>query len=243
MKKFLVPTCLVLCLIGIFAVWYFGHQSTDPEELKSESKDGLPIENRPQDISSIPESTQNTDKGDTAGEIETSKEGSNSEKTNATGNTDANAALDEKNEQEQVPQQPLSAEDIAAAAAFEAYAKAEMEYDSAIKTAKEVLKAKPVDDQRLKSATDDLKNVRLRREETLRNLAAYSETAAEILAADETRAAAAEKEIDRITADDKKRSAEMKKQILVEGFNRLSPEQQRTLLERFPELRELLRED
>ena len=58
-------------------------------ELKSESKDSLQIENRPQDVSSIPESTQKTGKDDIADEIETKKEGSNSEKTNDTGgNTD-----------------------------------------------------------------------------------------------------------------------------------------------------------
>ena len=53
MKRFLVPTCVVLCIIGIFAVWYFGHQRSDQKELKSESKDSLQIENRSQDVRCI----------------------------------------------------------------------------------------------------------------------------------------------------------------------------------------------
>ena len=236
MKKFLVPIFLVFCLVGLFTLWYFGNESTDPAELKSESKDSLQIENRPQDVSSIPESTQKTGKDDIADEIETKKEGSNSEKTNDTG---GNTTLNEKKKQEQSP----SAEDIAAAAAFGAYAKAEIEYNSALETFKEALKAKPVDTQRLESATDNFKNARLQREEALRNLAPYSEAAAEILAADEARSAEAKKVIDQMRAEDQKRSAERRKQIWLEGFKRLSPEQQRTLLDKFPGLRELLRED
>jgi len=239
MKKYVIPTCVVICVIGIFAVWYFGYQSSNPEELKSESKDSLPIENHPQEESSVPESTQKTDKGDTAGEIETKRENSNTEKVNPAGNTDKNDVLEGEKEHQKLP----SAEDIAAGAAFEAYAIAEMEYGLAIETAKEALKVKPIDNQRLKSATDDLKNARLRREAALRNLVPYSEAAAEMLAADEARAAEAEKVIDRITADDKKRSAERTKQIWLEGFKRLSPEQQRTLLDKFPELKELLNEN
>ena len=75
------------------------------------------------------------------------------------------------------------------------------------------------------------------------NLAPYSEAAAEILAADEARSAEAKKVIDQMRAEDQKRSAERRKQIWLEGFKRLSPEQQRTLLDKFPGLRELLRED
>lgn len=237
MKKFLVPTYLVLCLIGIFSVWYFGHESTDQEELKSESKDSLQIENRSQDVSSDHESTQKTGKGGTAGKIETEKDDPNPEKTNAAGSTAKNAVLEGEREHKKLP----SAEDIAAGAAFEAYAKSEMEHKSAVSKLIEALKSG--DSASLEAATENLKNARLSREETLRNLVPYSEAAAEILAADEARAAAADKVIDQITADDKKRSAEMRKRILLEGLNILSPEQQRTLLDKFPELKELLEED
>ncbi|MDE0316805.1 MAG: hypothetical protein OXM61_18105 [Candidatus Poribacteria bacterium] len=242
MKKYVIPTCVVICVIGIFAVWYFGYQSTDSEKLKGESKDSLLIENHFQEESSVPEVTQKTDKGDTAGEIETERDNSNPEKTNTTGSSDKNAVLDEKDHQKSP-----SAEDIAAGAAFEAYAKSEIVHKSTISKFKEALESG--DSASLEAATDALKNARLNREEALRNLAPYSEAAAEILAADEARAAEVEKIMERMRAEDKKRSAERKKQmeekmkqVWLEGFKRLSPEQQRTLLDKFPELKELLNE-
>ncbi|MCE2401169.1 hypothetical protein J4G08_09810 [Candidatus Poribacteria bacterium] len=237
MKKFIIPTCPVFCFIGA-ALLYFGHQRSDPEELNGASKNTLQIENQPQKESSVPESTQKTGKGDTAAEIEAKKEGSNSEKTNDTG---GNTTLDDKKKQKQKLQQLPSAEDVAASAAFEAYAKSEIEHKSALSKFTEALKSG--DSASLEAATRTLKNARLSREEALRNLASYSEEAAEILAADMARAAEAEKEFDRITAEDQKRSVERRKQIWLEGFKRLSPEQQRTLLDKLPELRELLRAD
>ena len=236
MKKFLIPTCVVLCIIGILAVWYFGHQRADPKELKSESKNSLPIENHLQEESSVPEAVQKTDKGDTAGEIETKRDNSNPEKTNTDGSTDKNAVLEGEKEHQKLP----SAEDVAAANAFEAYAKAEIEHKSTVDKLIEALKSE--NSNSIASATESLKNARLRREEALRNLSPYSEVAAEILATDEARSAASEKEIDRIKADDKKRTIEMRKEMR-EWFQRLSPEQQRTLLDTFPELKELLSED
>lgn len=244
MKRFLIATCVLICIIGIFAVWYFGHQSTDSEELKGESKDSLPIENHPQEESSVSEPTQKTGKDDTAGEIETKRENSYTEKVNAAGSPAKNAVL----EGEKDDQTLLSAEDIAAGAAFEAYAKSEIVHKSAISKFKEALESG--DSASLEAATETLKNARLNREEALRNLAPYSEAAAEILAADEARSAEVEKIMERMRAEDQKRSAEMKKQreqmtkqIWLEGFKRLSPEQQRTFLEMFPELKELLNEN
>ncbi len=237
MKKFLVPICSALCIVGIFAVWYFGYQSSNPEELKSKSKDSLPIENRPQDTSSVSESTQKTGKDETADEIETKKEGSNSEKTNDTG---GNTTLNEKKKQEQSP----SAEDIAAGAAFEAYAMAEIDHKSAVSKLIEALKSE--DSASIEAATETLKNARLSREEALRNLAPYSEAAAEILAADEVRSAEAKKVMDQMRAEDQKRSTEMeerRKQFWVGWYNKLSPEQQRTLLDKYPDFRKLLQED
>lgn len=244
MKKFLIPTCVVLCLIGIFAVWYFGYQSSNSEELKSESKDSLPIENHPQEESSVSEPTQKTGKDDKVRVIETKGDNSSLEKVNPAGSTNKNAVLEGQKEHQQSP----SAEDVAAGAAFEAYAKSEIVHKSAISKFKEALESG--DSASLEAATDALKNARLNREEALRNLAPYSEAAAEILAADEARSVEVEKIMERMRAEDQKRSAEMKKQreqmtkqIWLEGFKRLSPEQQRTFLEMFPELKELLNEN
>ena len=238
MKKFLIPTCLVLCLMGIFAVWYFGHESTDPEKLKNESKDSLLIENHLQEESSVPETTQKTDGGDTAGEIETIRDDSNSEKVNAAGGTAKKAILEGEKEHQRLP----SAEDIAAANAFEAYVKAETEFDLSTESLKEALGTRPLNWDHIKSLTSDHKDAGLRRKEALRNLAPYSEAAAEILAADKVRTAADEARVAQIKAeirtDEQKRSAEW-----VEWYNRISPKQQQTLLDTFPELREFLRED
>ncbi|MDE0088694.1 MAG: hypothetical protein OXU23_23440 [Candidatus Poribacteria bacterium] len=236
MKKYVIPTCVVICVIGIFAVWYFGYQSTDSEGLKGESKDSLPIENHPQEESSVSEPTQKTGKDDKVRVIETKGDNSSLEKVNPAGSTNKNAVLEGQKEHQQSP----SAEDVAGAA-FEAYAKSEIVHKSAISKFKEALESG--DSASLEAATDALKNARLNREEALQNLAPYSEAAAEILAADEARSAEVEKIMEGMRAEDKKRSAERRKQILLEGFKRLSPEQQRTLLDKFPELRELLNEN
>ncbi len=86
----------------------------------------------------------------------------------------------------------------------------------------------------------------VRRKEALQNLAAYSEAAAEILAAEKTlsaedaaRITAIKEKLDREEAEMRKRIEEMKKQI----FDGISPEQQRTLLDELPDLKELLNED
>ena len=246
MKKFLIPICVILCIIGIFAVWYFGYQSSNPEELKSESKNSLSVENR----------SQETGKGDAAQKIETKKKSPDSDKDH---DTDRNTILNEKKKQEQSP----SAEDVAAANAFEAYIKAQMEFDLFSESLIEALKASPLDFDHINSVHKNRKDAGVRRKETLKNLAVYSETAAEILASDKTRIpeeealiAEIKEEIERdraeIRADDQKRAAEsaeteeMRKQInqiMVEYYNILSPEQQRTLLDTFPELKELLSED
>ncbi len=139
MKKVLVPTCVVLCIIGIFAVWYFGHQRSDQKGLKSESKDSVLIENHPQEESSVPETTQKTGKDDTTGEIKTKKDDPNPERVNAAGGTAKNAVLDGEKEHQKSP----SAEDVAAANAFEAYVKAEIEFDFLTESLKEALKQDP----------------------------------------------------------------------------------------------------
>ena len=246
MKKFLVPICVVLCIIGIFAVWYFGYQSSNPEKLKSESKDSLSVENR----------SQETGKGDIAQKIEAKKESSNSDKDHDTG---GNTTLNEKMKQEQSP----AAEDLAAANAFEVYVKAQMEFDLLSESLKEALKASPLDFDHINSVHKNRKDAGVRRKEALQNLAAYSEAAAEILVAEKTRTpeeealiAEIKEEIEQdradIKTDDQKRSAEsaeteeMRKQInqiMVEYYNMLSPEQQRALLDTFPELKEVLYED
>lgn len=243
------------CLLGA-ALWYFGHQRSDQKGLKSESKDSVLIENNPQEESSVPEATQKTGKDDAAREIETKRDDSNPEKVNAAGGTAKNAVLDGEKEHQKSP----SVEDVAAANAFEAYVKAEIEFDFLTESLKEALKQDPLDWEHINSAHKDRKDAMVRRKEALQYLAAYSEAAAEILAAEETfsaedaaRIAAIKEELDRekadMIADEQKRSAgieEMRKQIeemrkqIFDGF---SPEQQRTLLDELPDLKELLNED
>lgn len=250
MKKFLIPTCIVFCLLGA-ALWYFGHHRSDQKELKSESKDSVLIENHLQRDSSVPEATQKTDRGNTAGEIDSEKVG-----PNAADGTTKNVVLEDEKEH----QKPPSAEDVAAANAFEAYVKAEIEFDFFTESLKEALEATPLDWEHINSVHKDRKDAMVRRKEALQNLAAYSEAAAEILAAEATlsaedaaRIAAIKEELDREKADmitdEQKRSAgieemrrqieEMRKQI----FDGFSPEQQRTLLDELPDLKELLNED
>ena len=263
MKKFLIPTCVVLCIIGIFAVWYFGHHRSDQKELKSESKDSVLIENHLQKDLSVPEATQKTDRDDAAREIETKRDDSNPEKVNAAGGTAKNAVLDGEKEHKKSP----SAEDVAAANAFETYVKAEIEFDFFTESLKEALEATPLDWDHIESIASDREDAKVRQKEALKNLAAYSEAAAEILAAEKTlsaedaaRIAAIKEELDReeaeMIADEQKRSAgieemrrqieemrrqieEMRKQI----FDGFSLEQQRTLLDELPDLKELLNED
>ncbi len=247
MKRFLVPTCVVLCVIGIFAVWYFGHQRSNQKELKSGSKDSVLIENHPQEESSVPETTQKTGKDDAAREIETKRDDSNPEKVNAAGGTAKNAVLDGEKEHQKSP----SAEDVAAANAFEAYVKAEIEFDVYSESLIEALDATPLDVDHINSVHKNRKDAMVRRKEALQNLAVYSEAAAEILAAEETlsaedaaRIAAMKKELDReeaeMIADEQKRSAGSAKS---EEMTKQIEEIRRTLLEKYPDLKELLNED
>ncbi|MDE0086811.1 MAG: hypothetical protein OXU23_13920 [Candidatus Poribacteria bacterium] len=256
MKKVLVPTCVVLCIIGIFAVWYFGHQRSNQKELKSGSKDSVLIENHPQEESSVSEPTQKTGKDDAAREIETKRDDSYPEKVNAAGGTAKNAVLEGGKEHQKLS----SAEEVAAANAFEAYVKTEIEFDFLTESLKEALEASTLDWEHIDSVHKDRKDAMVRRKEALQNLAVYSEAAAEILAAEETlsaedaaRIAAIKEELERegteMIVDEQKRSAgieemrrqieEMRKQI----FDGFSPEQQRTLLDELPDLKELLNED
>lgn len=239
MKKFLVPVCLVIGLVGVFIIWHLGYQGAEQEVMKNESKDIAPTVDHSPDVSPELESTEETSKNDTIPETETRREDLNTGRIKNTDSLNGNGALDEKKEQEQ---KSLSVEDIEAAAAFEAYVKTEVECKLATVTLTEVLKIRPIDWQRVKSANSNLKNARLQREKALQNLAVYSEAAAEILAADEAHKAQAKKEFDQITTDSQKRFEEMQKQI-AEILNTLSPEQQRALWERIPELKELLPKD
>lgn len=247
MKKVLVPTCVVLCIIGIFAVWYFGHQCSDQKGLKSESKDSVLIKNNPQEESSVPDATQKTGKGDTTKKIETKRDNSNPEKVNAAGSTAKNVVLEGEKEHQKLP----SAEEVAAANAFEAYVKAEIEFDVYSEALIEALEATPLDVDHIESVASDRKDAMVRRKEALQNLAAYSEAAAEILAAEETlsaedaaRIAAMKEELDReeteMIVDEQKRSAGSAE---IEEMTKQIEEIRRTLLEKYPDLKELLNED
>ncbi len=187
MKRNLIPVYVAVFLIGATALWYFGHHRPAQKILEAEPKrvyKSTPLQPEGLSVTSNPStnSTQEANEGDTDIEVE----GIDTETENM-----ANAATPEKNDNRQElsedtdsdelnPQEELSVEDAAAAETFEKYFTAESEYQTAQEVAKEALKSG--NNERIKAATEALKQARLQRNAALQNLAAYSEDAAEILA-------------------------------------------------------------
>ena len=125
----------------------------------------------------------------------------------------ANAATSEKTDKDQdqvkdtsfdklVPQDGLSTEDPAAAEAYEKYLIAESAYLDAQDILKAALEARPIDWDRIKSATNDLKNAARHRKEALQNLAPYSEAAVKLLEEMEKAERRAEEIVSEIREDD-----------------------------------------
>ena len=187
MRKYLTPIYVLLFLIGATALWYFGHHrpaqkilETDPVKVyKSTSlqPEELSVKSTPSDVIQEPR------EGDTDREAE----GIDIESEDM-----ANAATSEKTDKDQdqvkdtgfdklVPQDGLLTEDPAAAKAYEKYLIAESEYLAAQDILKAALDARPIDWDRIKSATNDSKNAARRRKEALQNLAPYSEAAVKLL--------------------------------------------------------------
>ncbi len=179
MKKYLIPIYIVLFLIGATALWYFGHHRPAQKILEAEPQkvykstslqpEGLSVKPMPSD------SIQKPREEDTDIEVESIDNATTSEKID-----DSQVHSEDADSEEPTSQEALSAEDAAAAETFEKYFTAESEYQTAQEIAKEALKSG--NNERIKAATEALRQARLQRNEALQNLAAYSEDAAEILA-------------------------------------------------------------
>ena len=179
MKKYLIPIYIVLFLIGATALWYFGHHRPTQKILEAEPQkvykstplqpEGLSVKPMPSD------SIQKPREEDTDIEVESIDNATTSEKID-----DSQVHSEDADSEEPTSQEALSAEDAAAAETFEKYFTAESEYQTAQEIAKEALKSG--NNERIKAATEALRQARLQRNEALQNLAAYSEDAAEILA-------------------------------------------------------------
>ena len=179
MKKYLIPIYIVLFLIGATALWYFGHHRPAQKILEAEPQkvykstplqpEGLSVKPMPSD------SIQKPREEDTDIEVESIDNATTSEKID-----DSQGHSEDADSEEPTSQEALSAEDAAAAETFEKYFTAESEYQTAQEIAKEALKSG--NNERIKAATEALRQARLQRNEALQNLAAYSEDAAEILA-------------------------------------------------------------
>ncbi|MDE0684024.1 MAG: hypothetical protein OXI63_13990, partial [Candidatus Poribacteria bacterium] len=122
-------------------------------------------------------------------------------------------------------QETSSTEDAAAAEAFEKYFTAESEYQTAQEGMGEAFDSK--NGERIKSATNALREARLRRNEALENLAVYSNDAVEILA----QVWETERRTDETIAA-------LKAEDAVAAQKRLEAQQE--LFEKFPFLRDLL---
>ena len=179
MKRYLIPIYIVLFLIGATALWYFGHHRPAQKILEAEPQkvykstslqpEGLSVKPMPSD------SIQKPREEDTDIEVESIDNATTSEKID-----DSQVHSEDADSEEPTSQEALSAEDAAAAETFEKYFTAESEYQTAQEIAKEALKSG--NNERIKAATEALRQARLQRNEALQNLAAYSEDAAEILA-------------------------------------------------------------
>ena len=179
MKRYFMPIYVALFLIGATALWYFGHHRPAQKILEAEPQkvykstplqpEGLSVKPMPSD------SIQKPREEDTDIEVESIDNATTSEKID-----DSQVHSKDTDSEEPTSQEALSAEDAAAAETFEKYFTAESEYQTAQEIAKEALKSG--NNERIKAATEALRQARLQRNEALQNLAAYSEDAAEILA-------------------------------------------------------------
>lgn len=228
MRKYLMPIYIVLFLIGATALWYFGHHrpaqkilEADPVKVYKSTPlqpEELSVKSTPSDIIQKPR------EGDTDREVE----GIDTESEDM-----ANAATSEKTDKDQaqvkdtsfdklVPQDGLSTEDPAAAKAYEEYLTAESEYLAAHDRLKAALDARPIDWDRIESATNDSKSAAKHRKEALQNLAPYSEEAVKLL----EKMAEAERQSEEIMAGYKAKSREYEAEIreMKEVLERLQPE-------------------
>ncbi len=181
MKKYSMLIYVVLFSIGAIALWYFGHHRPAQKILTAEPKkvyQSTPLQPS-SDLSVKPEPSdpiQKPREGDAGIDTESKDIGNTatSEKID-----DSQVHSEDADSEESMSQETVSTEDTAAEA-FEKYFIAESEYQTAQERMGEAFDSQ--NDERIKSATNALREARLRRNEALQNLAVYSEDAVEILA-------------------------------------------------------------
>ena len=227
MKKYPMLIYVVLFLIGATALWYFGHHRPAQKILTAEPKrvyKSTPLQSS-SDLSVKPEPSDTTQKpreGDAGIDTESKDMGNTatSEKID-----DSRVHSEEADSEESMSQETFSTEDAAAAEAFEKYLTSESEYQAEMEVSKKALKSG--NSERIKSATNALREARLRRNEALQNLAVYSEDAAEILA----QVWETERRVDEVAAAMEAEDAAAAQKLF---------EAQQKLFEEFPFLRDML---
>ena len=182
MKKYPMFIYVVLFLIGATALWYFGQHRPAQKILTAEPKKvykSTPLQSSG-DLSVKPEPSdtiQRPREGDAGMDTEL-KDMGNTATSEKIDNSQVHS--EDADSKESMSQEAFSAEDAAAAEAFEKYFTAESEYQTAQKRMGEAFDSRNA--ERINSATNALREARLRRNEALQNLAVYSEDAVEILA-------------------------------------------------------------
>ena len=226
MKKYPMLIYVVLFLIGATALWYFGHHQPAQKILTAEPKkvykstplqpsSDLSVKSDPSDTIQKPREgdaidTESKDMGNTA----------TSEKID-----DSHIHSEDTDSEESMSQETSSTEDATAAEAFEKYFTSESEYQAELEVFTEALKSG--NSERIKSATNAFREVRLRRNEALQNLAVYSEDAVEILA----QVWETERQADEVAAAFEAENAAAAQKLLAA---------QQELFEKYPFLRDML---
>lgn len=227
MKKYPMLIYVVLFFIGATALWYFGHHRPAQKLLTAEPEmvyKSTPLQPS-SDLSVKPEPSDTIQKpreGDAGIDTESKDMGNTatSEKIDASQVHSENADAEES-----MSQEASSTENAAAAEAFEKYFTAESEYQTAQESMVEAFDTR--NSERIKSATNALREAGLRRNEALQNLAVYSEDAMEILA----QVWETERRADEVIAA-------LKAEDAVAEQKRLEAQQE--LFEKYPFLRDML---
>lgn len=249
MKKVSVPTYFVLFLLCGITLWYFGHHRPAQKILKAEPKKvyGTKLSDSPNVVQTEQESVADASEQESR-EVEKSAKAKNlsnplplkpnPEKVDTAQHGNS---ISEKPEQEKTP----SPGEVKA---FEAFLIAETEYIEEKEQFKKALISGDTDT--LEAATFSMRNARIQRNEALRNLADTSEEASKLLAEIEVHEKEVEKEAARLIADIESNEFEPKprpvpelgfdKEEFRKLFNAMPLKEQRSLLERFPSLKNLL---
>jgi len=208
MRKYLTPTYVVLFIIGATALWYFGHHRPAQKILEAEPKRVYKSTSvQPVDLSVKPtpsDAVQKPREEDTDVEVEDTDDAAMSEKID-----NSQAHSENADSEEPMSQEAISAEDAAAAEAFEKYFAAEADYQAANERLKEALTLRldqhkeiekaskesdfqaaqegydklldPKNRDQIWSVMEAYKEAQLRRKEALQNLVPYSEDAVKML--------------------------------------------------------------